>query len=397
MKKKTDSNSKAFTMLLGSLSLMGVNASIHGQNTIVIRDINPDIILNESPEVYNLDINNDNVDDFRFTRNEDTYYTPASLSFDILGLNNNRPVNFSFINFAPVSTSRLNEGDSISNKSNFYISSGDGRLIYALGDNLIQGYQWLAGTTDKYAGVKFYIGTQLHYGWIRMDVSSDLKSMTIKEVGYESSPGALIKAGSKNSASKASTIAGSKPDWYEDITVTFNKATDESNISGYRIIIVPTTLIANLKLSDLQNLASDRYTYVAKTGNNFSVLIDKDSKDYEGYELTPMYNYTAVVMSVGNATTGDAFQTGSPVILTSDLEKEFVASKIIVKGKTVQLNELPESGEFKILNSIGHEIYSNAVGTGNSEIFLDQISNGIYTLHFQSEKYQITKKVILSN
>jgi hypothetical protein len=396
MKRKLNQKTKAFSTLLGSLSIMGVNHSMNAQNTIVTHDINPDTLLDNYYESYDLDINNDNVNDFNFTREENTYYTPAQLIFFADGWNNNKLITFTNdIILNPTYNARLNEGDTISDNSTYNVVSYMAWTLDGIMRNNV--YAWIGGTTDKYVGVQFKIGTQLHHGWIRVDVSSDIRTITIKEVGYESSPDALMKAGARISANKVSNILGSKPAADEDILVTFNKAEDESNISGYRIIIVPTSVIANLKLSNLQKLASDRYTFVAKTGNNISITIDKNSKDYDGYTLTPSVAYTAVVMSIGDATTGDAFQTGSPVLVTSNQEKELLESRILVNGKTIRLNEIPESGELKIINSIGHEIYSQTIAKGSSEIALEPMNNGIYTLYFQTENHTISKKIILSN
>jgi hypothetical protein len=54
-----------------------------------------------------------------------------------------------------------------------------------------------AGNGDMLIGVRFMIGTQLHYGWLKMNVASDLKSIIVKEVAYEIRPNVEVKAGEK--------------------------------------------------------------------------------------------------------------------------------------------------------------------------------------------------------
>ena len=51
------------------------------------------------------------------------------------------------------------------------------------------------GAIDKYIGVQFYIGTQLHYGWARFDVDSTASQFTIKDYAYNATPNAYILAG----------------------------------------------------------------------------------------------------------------------------------------------------------------------------------------------------------
>lgn len=55
--------------------------------------------------------------------------------------------------------------------------------------------QW-NNLTDKYVGLRFSGGDgNLHYGWIRMDVSKYPASITLKDYAYESQDGVAIKAG----------------------------------------------------------------------------------------------------------------------------------------------------------------------------------------------------------
>ena len=54
-----------------------------------------------------------------------------------------------------------------------------------------------AGLGDKYVGVKFYIGTAVHYAWILVNLSSDGKTFTVKKVGYNIVADAAINAGAE--------------------------------------------------------------------------------------------------------------------------------------------------------------------------------------------------------
>ncbi|MBP6154080.1 MAG: hypothetical protein KA457_04620 [Chitinophagales bacterium] len=54
-----------------------------------------------------------------------------------------------------------------------------------------------AGNGDILIGVRFLIGTELHYGWMKINASSDYKTVTVKEVAYEIRPNVEVRAGEK--------------------------------------------------------------------------------------------------------------------------------------------------------------------------------------------------------
>ena len=58
-------------------------------------------------------------------------------------------------------------------------------------------------TTDKFIGVKFMMGASEYYGWIRVDVSSQAATVTIKDFAYESTSGNGINAGDTGGSSTA--------------------------------------------------------------------------------------------------------------------------------------------------------------------------------------------------
>jgi hypothetical protein len=54
-----------------------------------------------------------------------------------------------------------------------------------------------ADGVDKLVGIKFKIGAADHYGWLRINMSSNGKTLTVKDGAYHKTAGAEIKAGSK--------------------------------------------------------------------------------------------------------------------------------------------------------------------------------------------------------
>ena len=51
------------------------------------------------------------------------------------------------------------------------------------------------GVNDKYLGVRFSIGANTHYGWVRLSVSASVANITIKDYAYQTLPGVGITAG----------------------------------------------------------------------------------------------------------------------------------------------------------------------------------------------------------
>ncbi len=53
--------------------------------------------------------------------------------------------------------------------------------------------QW-CGVTNKYLGIRFKIGSNVHYGWARLDVTN-ASNWLLKDYAYNTTPGAPINAG----------------------------------------------------------------------------------------------------------------------------------------------------------------------------------------------------------
>lgn len=53
------------------------------------------------------------------------------------------------------------------------------------------------GKGDKLIGVKFRIGTAIHYGWLKVNVDANALKITLKEVAYNKVAGETLKAGEK--------------------------------------------------------------------------------------------------------------------------------------------------------------------------------------------------------
>lgn len=85
-----------------------------------------------------------------------------------------------------------------------------------------------------------------------------------------------------------------------DLYVSFNKASDESNISHYRIMVVPTANYSSFSLSDANNVSSSYYTQVNKTGNyTYGQALSSSARDVRGNYIREGVSYRIYVLSVG--------------------------------------------------------------------------------------------------
>ena len=55
--------------------------------------------------------------------------------------------------------------------------------------------QWFGGATDHFLGVRIIEADGTHYGWIRLDVSADNRSFTVKDYAYDANPYEAVLAG----------------------------------------------------------------------------------------------------------------------------------------------------------------------------------------------------------
>ena len=177
---------KSYSALAGSIALMGTQADAQ----IIYTDINPDSTTNIGGNFYNLDLDNGGIFDFSFNLNfgSATSYPAQQVAVTPAGSNGvpGDTVGAYVYPFA------FNSGDTIKSTLQFNFGASQSMASY-----FGSGYSYgnFLGQTDKFIGLQFYIGTNLHYGWARFDVDATASQFTIKDYAYNSVPNAYILAG----------------------------------------------------------------------------------------------------------------------------------------------------------------------------------------------------------
>ncbi len=100
-----------------------------------------------------------------------------------------------------------------------------------------------------------------------------------------------------------------------DLRVSFSKASNESNITGYRVMIVKTSNASSFNLSQANGMSSSYYTTVAKTSGSgaINVTLNSSARDTSGDSIRNGVAYTAFVMAVSSNTANwsHSLSTGS--------------------------------------------------------------------------------------
>lgn len=89
----------------------------------------------------------------------------------------------------------LDYGQTIGSTGNFAGSAASYNDAVLAADFFGTYYGYFGNAGDKYIGVQFKIGTGLHYGWIRVNVSVHPITITLKDYAYDGTPDMPIVAG----------------------------------------------------------------------------------------------------------------------------------------------------------------------------------------------------------
>jgi hypothetical protein len=180
---------------------------------ITYTDINPDISLvppvNTTPGSLDLeqliDLNDDGIDDvsiriasYNLTYNSYTFnlgnsYADGENGASILA-------RYDEVDFGPYTGSYyvakgLSSGDPIDAAQTVWAGYGYLGVKGTYYSEPVNFGDFLGG--DKFLGVRFEVGGNTHYGWVRIGVAGDGKSLKIKDYAYHTTPDTAIDAGAE--------------------------------------------------------------------------------------------------------------------------------------------------------------------------------------------------------
>lgn len=222
MEKKStlESNLKKYTALAGGLTAVagGLNAQV------AYTDVNPDVTISPSGTTqYGIDFNGDQTLDVGFVAGSWTGNTGTTQGWAYVS--SGSVVQVAFGSSAPATNGwmgsnssangpmALSAGDRIGSSGAFlpdqknmagtaYVSwpnSTSYNNTYTLGN--------FAASTEAFLGVRFDISGTVHYGWVRVEVGADNKSLIIKDYAYEQTEDTPIDANSQASMASVDELA----------------------------------------------------------------------------------------------------------------------------------------------------------------------------------------------
>lgn len=191
MKKGIQSKLNAYAAAAGTMALAGA-----ADAQVVYTDINPDTIVHDTVG-YVLDFDNNGVPELRI---ETDMYVGSSATVNfaqvtVLGSPNNAVIGSLYYATYPFPTA-MNTGDSIAqSNANWQPATFNNGIQYLGVVTSSATYANWIGVNDKYLGVRFQIGANTHYGWVRLSVSSGVDTIIVKDYAYQVLPGVGITAG----------------------------------------------------------------------------------------------------------------------------------------------------------------------------------------------------------
>lgn len=118
-----------------------------------------------------------------------------------------------------------------------------------------------------------------------------------------------------------------------DMQVSFNRASDEYNISQYRAFVVKSNKAGSFDLYDANSLSSYYYTQIDKSGYNISKSLSSGSRDTDGDYIRNGISYRVFIMSVGNGNSSgnNALSSYSSIITLGSNRNVTAVSNVAVK------------------------------------------------------------------
>lgn len=103
-----------------------------------------------------------------------------------------------------------------------------------------------------------------------------------------------------------------------DLFISFDKLSDESNVSSYRIFVVKASNYSNFNLTTANAVSSSNYTQISKTGNNLTQVLPSGARDVDGALVKAGVSYRVFAMAVHNSSTSkNVLSSASPAITLS--------------------------------------------------------------------------------
>jgi len=324
---------KAYSAMAGAF----VTLTPASQAAVVHTEIDPDTMIFSGTTLF-IDLNGDQINDISLMAESDsTFYTGTSVQLNLamafVGSGNAiAGASSTYSTFGGSTTTYqiaygLNPGIPISNSMSF----NSGTEPHVLGQYLVSYGTWMGNfvdVVDKFLGVRFLINGNVHYGWVRLDVElsgASAPKITVKGYAYEDVPNtqiatSLINSVLSDAVSNLGVADVADNGNGQDLSVSFDKAGDESKVGEYRVIVVKSADAAGFDLTAANIVAASNYTPIVPNGGNISQVLTSTAKDKDGDLIANQEAYKVFVLSVAdgvNATINELSTASLEITLTA--------------------------------------------------------------------------------
>jgi len=185
-----------------------------------------------------------------------------------------------------------------------------------------------------------------------------------------------------------------------DLQVSFNKATDETNIGHYRVYVVKESSAGSFTANAAMGIIDPaRFAVVNKTGNNqYYYRFATNALDTDGAPIVNNVGYRVFVVSVANNGVGVISQASNPVTLVSNgipVQAVMGIQAVQVAPGTINVSFTPPSGEFGISQyavfvtqgALSESVAIDYFKLGNASLFTNVYrngQNGLYSVNIAS-------------
>lgn len=365
LKNKLNMNTLATysTRITSLLLLFNMMLNINASAQIIYTDVNPDttVACSSAPCSHSntIDLNNDGIADYTIA----IYYN--ILNCFPSGTYSKKYVSVNSTGSNNLMLTMMNLNDKIGNNLVFNTTSGSLRSInfslhYCAGSS----GSWTSAT-DHYLGVRMVVGSNVYYGWIRLNVSVSSSSLfyTIKDYAYNSIPNQPILAG------ETSCIAP---------TVTIAKSGSLSFCAGDSVILTAngTGYLYQWKKNGVNISGATQQTYTVKSAGTYKCKVT---------------NSCGSVTSGGKIVTVPCRNIDSSFLgMTSvELERISIFPNPATNSITIKLPS-DEAGELHIANMLG-ETLTEFKTLSALTVDVSKFPAGMYVLQWHSGENFETK------
>ena len=315
--KNTFKKLLAYSTSANAFLLLAPNAN--GQ--ILYHNIDPDTLLqgtyiDDLNDSLNVDFNGDGVTDIQIRYNATIeWYVVGELETNAYGImtasikqfnavikNTDYPVLYGADNLASgFSINNYGQWNDLDSIRLFYFNQYYSSIPYE---------NWFE--ENQYLGVKFMIGPEMHYGWIRLSITNygitgRSPIVAVQDFAYEMTPNTPLIIANPTASIAEHIFMTDEFDYQNaaDFIVQFNKAIDESTVSAYRIFLYkyqyPSLTPPSVAL--LETLPPELYFEVIPSGSpTYEIMLPASLTDINGNPILTGYPnyYKAIILSVAD-------------------------------------------------------------------------------------------------